>query len=143
MAIHACDDTAFRILDKCLEPASGFITAAHSRGAAVLVHCMAGVNRFAQHFHFVCAQIDQRFGRALMPLCLDRQHLSSDTYLFQKIGEPAPVCAAARSRLMFPIRRPLLPLAADCIAVRPAILQVLFQAFCITLHSHNVAKNSF
>jgi protein-tyrosine phosphatase len=46
MEVNASDDVAFRILEKCLEAASEFITAAHSRGAGVLVHCMAGVNRF-------------------------------------------------------------------------------------------------
>ena len=46
MAVNASDDGAFRILDKCLQPASQFILEAHSRGAGVLVHCMAGVNRY-------------------------------------------------------------------------------------------------
>jgi protein-tyrosine phosphatase len=45
MAIDARDDAAFRILDDCLQHASQFIAAAHSRGVGVLVHCMAGVNR--------------------------------------------------------------------------------------------------
>ena len=46
LAVSASDDAAFRILDTCLAAASQFITAAHARGVGVLVHCMAGVNRF-------------------------------------------------------------------------------------------------
>jgi protein tyrosine phosphatase len=46
MAVDARDDAAFRILDICLEASSQFIAAAHSRGVGVLVHCMAGVNRY-------------------------------------------------------------------------------------------------
>ena len=52
MEANASDDAAFRILEKCLEAVSEFITAAHSRGTAVLVHCMAGVNRFLSCVHF-------------------------------------------------------------------------------------------
>jgi hypothetical protein len=52
MEVNASDDVAFRILEKCLEAASGFITAAHSQGVGVLVHCMAGVNRFLSCAHF-------------------------------------------------------------------------------------------
>jgi protein-tyrosine phosphatase len=53
MAIDARDDAAFRILDECLAAASEFISAAHARGAGVLVHCMAGVNRFAACISFL------------------------------------------------------------------------------------------
>jgi hypothetical protein len=55
-------------------------------------------------------------------------------------GEQASISHASLLHLFNSMSRPLLPLAAECIAVRPAILQVLFQAFCITLHSHNVKK---
>merc|ERR1712185_304450 len=45
--IDAQDDRTFLLLEKCLPPASEFITAMHSEGRGVLVHCMAGVNRSA------------------------------------------------------------------------------------------------
>ena len=52
MSIDARDDAAFRILDSCLETSSQFIAAAHSRVVGVLVHCMAGVNRYVDIFCF-------------------------------------------------------------------------------------------
>ena len=45
--VDAQDDRTFRLLDKCLAPASVFISDMHAQGRAVLVHCMAGVNRSA------------------------------------------------------------------------------------------------
>ena len=45
--VIAQDDRSFRLLDKCLAPASAFIGEMHAQGRAVLVHCMAGVNRSA------------------------------------------------------------------------------------------------
>lgn len=47
LALDAQDDRHFAILEKCLPAASDFISSSHAEGRAVLVHCMAGVNRSA------------------------------------------------------------------------------------------------
>ena len=47
LALDAHDDRNFPLLKECLPPATAFIEAAHADGRAVLVHCMAGVNRSA------------------------------------------------------------------------------------------------
>ncbi len=44
---------------------------------------------------------------------------------------------------MLQIRRPLLPLAADCIAVRPAILQVLFARLSVIRNYVNIGQFDF
>ena len=47
LEIDARDDRSFPLLKECLSGCSQFITAQHAAGNAVLVHCMAGVNRSA------------------------------------------------------------------------------------------------
>ena len=47
LALDDHDDRSFPLLKECLPPATAFIDAAHADGRAVLVHCMAGVNRSA------------------------------------------------------------------------------------------------
>lgn len=46
-SVDARDDQYFNILERCLAPASAFISSMHADGRSVLVHCMAGVNRSA------------------------------------------------------------------------------------------------
>ena len=45
--VNARDDRSFPLLKVCLPQASTFIAKSHAAGRAVLVHCMAGVNRSA------------------------------------------------------------------------------------------------
>ena len=47
LELDARDDREFPLLASCLDRASTFISSMHAEGRAVLVHCMAGVNRSA------------------------------------------------------------------------------------------------
>jgi len=47
LQLDAQDDRSFPLLEKCLQPVSDFVGSMQSEGKAVLIHCMAGVNRSA------------------------------------------------------------------------------------------------
>ena len=63
--VDAQDDRQFPLLKNCLRPASAFIADMHAQGRAVLVHCMAGVNRSAT---LVVAHLMLRDRRNLLEL---------------------------------------------------------------------------
>jgi hypothetical protein len=65
LQLSAHDDQHFPLLDTFLKPASEFISSAHAVGGAVLVHCMAGVNRSAT---IVVAYLMMRDRRNLLEL---------------------------------------------------------------------------
>ena len=65
LQLSAHDDRDFPLLDNFLKPASEFIASAHADGGAVLVHCMAGVNRSAT---IVVAYLMMRDRRNLLEL---------------------------------------------------------------------------
>ena len=68
LQLSARDDRNFPLLDTFFKPASEFIASAHAEGGAVLVHCMAGVNRSAT---IVVAYLMMRDRRNLLDLFAD------------------------------------------------------------------------
>ena len=94
--LDARDDRSFPLLERCLGPASEFIAAAHAEGRAVLVHCMAGVNRSAT-------------------LAVAHLLLSSQRSLFELFQE----CVAARASIL---QNPSFQLQLCTLAARNGLL---------------------
>ena len=81
--VEAQDQRDFPLLARCLAPARDFIGAAHKEGRAVLVHCMAGVNRSAT---LVVAHLLLRERRGLLEIfaeCVAARHSILQNVSFQ------------------------------------------------------------
>jgi hypothetical protein len=103
LSLDAHDDRNFALLEKCLGPASAFISGAHARGSSVLVHCMAGVNRSAT---LAVAYLLLRDSRNLFELFAEC--VAARPSILQNASFQLQLCAlAARRGLLYePLNKP-------------------------------------